>query len=276
MITFIEIIFNSPIFYRAVVAGALISLILSWFGGYIVLRREVLFTHSLSNIGFLGVALAILFSLPVTPMLILACLLAAFLIIFLQKKQLFNNDSLLGIFSQLGLALSIIVISFFEGYQINLEQFLFGDILAISRSDFRISILTTLLTIFITLFAHKNFLKISISKNLSHTLVKHKTAFHYLLVFVLASLIALAINIIGVLLVAAFTTIPANTAKLFAKSLRQTFIFSALIGFLATFFGIWASFNLDLPSGPTIVATLGILWVLAIFYNRFTARTNIT
>jgi ABC-type Mn2+/Zn2+ transport system permease subunit len=106
--------------------------------------------------------------------------------------------------------------------------------------------------------------------------VKHKTAFHYLLVFVLASLIALAINIIGVLLVAAFTTIPANTAKLFAKSLRQTFIFSALIGFLATFFGIWASFNLDLPSGPTIVATLGILWVLAIFYNRFTARTNIT
>ena len=120
-----------PFFVRALVVGGVIGLVLSWLSGYVVLRKEVLFTHALSNIGFLGIALAVFLQLPVMPMLVGACLVGAGLIRLVQSKKLFNNDSLLGIFSQIGLALGVIVVGMFPGYQINIEQFLFGDILGI-------------------------------------------------------------------------------------------------------------------------------------------------
>lgn len=247
------------------------SLLLSWMSSYVVLRQEVLFTHALSNVGFLGIALAILFNLPITPMLIGACLVAAYLINLVQRKKLFNNDSLLEIFSQMGLALGIIVISLFPGYRINIEQFLFGDILGISSFDFQLGIVLLILAgIFLAIF-HKTFLKISLSDVLSHSLIKNKSLFHGLLIFLLAILIALAIKVIGILLVAAFITVPSNTAKLFAGNMTQTFILSSTLGLISTLTGLYLSTLFNLPTGPLVVATLGTFWALGVIYSRVKA-----
>lgn len=244
------------------------ALTLSWVSGYIVLRREVLFTHAISNAGFLGIALAILFRLPITPVLILVCLLAAFLIRFLQSKELFSSDSLLSIFAEIALALGIITIALFPGYRINLEQFLFGDVLGISQLDVIIAIILFLGSAAIIITCHKNFLKISLSESLSHILLKNKTLIHALLIFLLAILIAIAIKIIGVLLVAAFTTIPSNAAKLFSSNLFQTFIFSSGLGLLATTLGLFLSLFTNLPAGPLIVTVLGLFWLLSLAFRR--------
>lgn len=268
MTTFIEYL-QYPFFFRALIAGGIMSLLLSWMSGYVVLRQQVLFTHALSNIGFLGIALAILFQVPITPMLIGSCLLAAYLIHFMQRKKLFDNDSLLGIFAQLGLALGIIVIAFFPGYRVNIEQFLFGDILGVNSFDFNISIILLICVGIGLIFWHNTFLKISLSDTLSHTLVQNKNRYHALLIFLLSIMIALAMKIIGVLLVAAFTTIPSNTAKLVTKNLRQTFILSSFLGLAATLVGLYLSIATDIPSGPLIVSTLGVFWVLAIAYDRW-------
>lgn len=253
-----------PFFVRALIVGLSLSLLLSWMSGYVVLRREVLFADSLSNIGFLGIALAILFNLPVTPTLILACLFAAFLITFIQRKKLFSQDSLLEIFAQLGLALAMIVIAMFPGYRVNIEQFLFGDILGISSSDVFMSLIFLVIAGLLIALNHKNFLRISLSDQLSHTIVKHKKLWHAVFIFLISLLIALAMKIIGVLLVAAFITIPSNTAKLFAKNLRQTFIISTILGVVCTFAGLYLSIIFNLPSGALIVACLGVCWILAI------------
>ncbi len=257
-----------PFFVRALIVGGVISLILSWMSGYVVLRREVILSHSLSHIGFLGIALAILFSWPILPMMFGACFIGAYLITLTQKKQLFHNDSLLEIFAQISLALAIVVISFFPGYRINIEQFLFGDILGISNSDVITSLILLVLTGGIILFFHKTFLKISLSDLLSHTLVKNKKFYNALLIMILALMIALAIRIIGVLLVASFITIPANTAKLFAKSIKQTFIISVILGIFATISGLYISAIFDIPTGALIVLILMVFWLIGILRTK--------
>ena len=247
--------------------GGIMSQLLSWMGGYIVLRQEVLFTDALSNIGFLGIALAILFNLPITPMLIGICILAAFLIRFLQSKKIFSNDSLLETFARIGLALGVIVIALFPGYRVNIEQFLFGDILGISQFDTNLAVGIFIIFGTMILLFHKRFLQISLSDTLSHTLVKHKTFYHALLIFAIATLIAMAIKIIGALLVGAFIAIPPNTVKLLAKNIKQTFILSSILGLLATLVGLYLSTLFNLPTGPLVVTTLGAFWLLSIIIN---------
>ena len=261
-----------PFFLRALIVGGIIGFLLSTMSTYVVLRKEVLFTHALSNIGFLGIALAILFNFPVTFSLIISCLVGAYLISLIQRKKLFANDSLLGIFSQLGLALAIIVIALFPGYRINIEQFLFGDILGINQMDVWVSgILFVVIGGLLTVF-HKKFLMISLSDELSHTLVKRKNFFNALFIIVLAVLIAMAMKIIGVLLVAAFITIPANTSKILMKSMRGVFVLSSILGLIGVVLGLFASAAFDLPSGAMIVLALGIFWILAILGRKIFNR----
>ncbi|PKL36673.1 hypothetical protein CVV38_02090 [Candidatus Peregrinibacteria bacterium HGW-Peregrinibacteria-1] len=257
-----------PFFVRALVVGVGIGMLLAWIGNYVVMRREVLFTHSLSNVGFLGIAFAVLVSVPTTPALLVACILAAIFISFLQKKNLFNNDSLLEIIAQISMALAVIVISFFSGYQINIEQFLFGDVLAISRGDVVVSLIMFVLIVVVLSVWHKRFLRISLSDLLSHSLVKNKKLWNGILVLMITVVIALGIKIIGVLLVASFMTIPSNTAKLVAKNLKQTFIYSLFLGGVATLIGLFGSVVLNVPTGPAIIVVLGIMWVLAIIVRR--------
>ncbi len=267
MTTLIEYL-QYPFFFRALIVGSIISLLLSWVSGYVVLRREVIFADSLSNIGFLGIALAILFNLPITPTLILICIFAAFLISYIQRKKLFSSDSLLEIFAQLGLATAIIIIALFPGYRINIEQFLFGDILGISNYDVAMSIALLILSGLVIIFCHKNFLRISLSDQLSHSIVKNKKIWHGLFILLIALLIAMAMKIIGVLLVAAFITIPSNVAKLVARSLGQTFVLSTILGFLSTLIGLYLSIVFNLPSGALIVTVMGGFWIISIFCSR--------
>ncbi len=267
MTMFIEYL-QYPFFVRALIVGGVIGLILSWMSGYVVMRREVVLTHALSHIGLFGIALAILMSYPVTLTLLAACLAGAFLISRLQSRKLFNNDSLLEIFAQLSLALAIVIIAFFPGYRINIEQFLFGDILGISRMDVWVSLALLVVVGVMILLFHRTFLRISLSDLLSHALVRRKKLWNGILMILLALMIALAIRIVGVLLVAAFVTIPSNTAKILAKSIRGSFILSACLGVLATFAGLWTSVIFDLPTGATIVLVMGLFWLAAVVVRR--------
>jgi ABC-type Mn2+/Zn2+ transport system permease subunit len=74
-------------------------------------------------------------------------------------------------------------------------------------------------------------------------------------------------KIVGVLLVAAFTTISSNFAKIFAKDIKQTFLLSLFVGLISTISGFYFSVVFDLPSGPLIVTFLGAFWILAVIYD---------
>lgn len=267
MITIIDYL-QYPFFSRALIAGSLIALILSWMSGYVVLRRQVLFTHALSNMGFLGVAIALLCNWPVTPVLTASCIIAAYLVNAVQQKNIFHSDSLLEIFSQLGLALAIIIIAFFPGYRVNIEQYLFGDILGITQFDLIAITIAALSVGVLLMYSHNTFLKIALSDSLSHTLVKQKKLWHMVFIGLLAMMIAFAMKIIGVLLVAAFTTITSNTAKLIAVNLRMTFVLSSIIGVIATVLGLLISAQYNLPTGPLIVVVLVSFWAIAILFKK--------
>jgi len=245
-----------PFFYRAILVGSLMSLMLSWLGGYVVLRREVVLAHAMPNVAFLGVVLAFMFGYSITFAIVLFTVIAALLIDYLRRKNLIHSDSLLEIFAQFGLASAVIVLSFVKGYQIDLTQFLFGDILAISHTDLYFTFAIFVLVSLSLYKWHHVFLKLSLSESFSHVSLKNSRLWHTFLILLVAVSIGLAMKIVGILLVAAFTTVPANIAKLFAKSIKQTFVFAAIIGLITTFVGLHVSALWDVPSGASIVVLL--------------------
>lgn len=256
-------LWNYAFFYRAVFVGVLIAFLLSWLGSYVVLRREVIFADAISNIAFFGVALAFFFESSVSLFILLACMLAALVVHYLQSKRLLHNDSLLEILAQTGLALAVVTISLLEGYRVDLSQFLFGDLLGLSNIDLWVTGALFLVLVIIMFYGHRNFIRISLSDLLSQSVLKFKERWNLFFVILLALSIGLSIKIIGVLLVAAFTTIPANIAKLFASTLKGTFVIAVIVGVVATFLGIHFSALLNLPSGPTIV----LVMVLFLFFS---------
>lgn len=257
-----------PFFYRALIAGLLMSLILSWLGAYVVLRREVVLAHALPNVAFLGVVLAFMFDYPITIAIIASTIVASLAIDYLRKKNLIHSDSLLEIFAQFGLAASVILLSFVKGYQVDLTQFLFGDILAVSEFDLYVTAVMFLIVTVSLRFWHPTFLKLSLSESFSHLSVKNRRFWHTFLLLMIAICIGLAMKVVGILLVAAFTTIPANAAKLFSKSLRQTFRLSVLIAFFATFVGLHVSTVWDVPSGASIVVLMLLVLFAAFAFAR--------
>lgn len=266
MSIFIDL-FQYPFFVRAVIAGLMLSFLLSWLSVFVVMRKEVLFVHSLANISLFGVALAVYFSLTISTTALFFTVLASFLIIQIQKKNLFTNDSLLALFSQISMALAVILIALFPGYKVELEQFLFGDILALSQNDIYLTIVLFVFVVITLILFQKKFLMISISDQLSHSLLKRKGVWHFLLVMLLAILVALSIKVIGVLLVAAFITLPSNSAKLLAKSIKSTFVISIFFGVISTCFGLILSVAFNIPSGPTIVVVLAFIWLFSLMLN---------
>lgn len=251
-------------FYKAVFVGVLISFLLSWLGAYVVLRREVIFADAISNIAFFGVALAFFFDSSISIFILASCFVAGLIVHYLQSKHILQSDSLLEILAQTGLALAVVIISLLTGYKADLSQFLFGDLLGLSTNDLWITVVLFVALSLVLFLGHRNFVRVSLSNYLSQSVIKNKEFWNLFFVILLAISIGLAIKIVGVLLVAAFTTIPANIAKLLVNTLKRTFVLSVILGVVLTFLGIHLSALLNVPSGATIVLVMVVALIMAL------------
>lgn len=258
-----------PFFVRSLVSGVVLGMLLSWLSVYIVIRKEVFFTHAVSHMAFLGIALALIFNFSTSLGLLFTTLISALVIYFLKKKKLFSGDSIFEILAQTGLTGSVILIAIFSVQSVSLEKFLFGDILAITDFDMVSSVLMLFVFGFILLKYHKSFLELSLSDMLSHTSVKNKGFLDLLLMLIFAFTISISMKILGILLVSAFITIPANVARVFATSLKRSFFYSVGTGLFGSVFGLFFSAVFDVPSGASIVMFLILFWLFALLVAQF-------
>lgn len=252
-----------PFMTRAIMSGSAVALVLGFLGTFIVTRGLSFIGDGLAHASLLGVALAILLGWAPLPTAMISAVILAILIYFLERKTSVSGDMAIAIIFTTGMALGLILLHYYKGYQPELMSYLFGNILAISRFDMFFIILASLtiiaiLTIFFRLFLFATFDPVG-----AYLAGKKPQLFDLLLYVMAAVAIISGIKLVGIILVSALLVIPSAIARLFTKSFVNFVLLGSLLSFLIINFGLILSYYLDLPSGATIVLTGSILFLLA-------------
>lgn len=248
---------------RALLGGLGLALIAGPLGVFIVWRRMAYFGDTLAHSALLGVGLG--FWLSISPMLtvMMVCVLIAMLLVVLQANHELASDTLLGILAHSTLSLGIIVVAMQQGLRVDLFGYLFGDILAISWQEvIYIYCIATVVLIFI-IKLWRELLLSTLNSDLAIVAGLSPQKLQFVLMLLLAMVIAIAMKIIGVLLITSLLIIPAACARRFSKSPEQMAIFASIIGMIAVISGLVASFHFDLPTGPAIVACAAGLFLMS-------------
>ncbi len=252
-------------FTRALVAGVGVALVAGPLGCFIVWRRLAYFGDTLSHAALLGVALALLFEVNITLAVFAVSACVALALLLLQRRAALSADALLGLLAHSALAVGLVVLAFMAWVRIDLMGFLFGDILAVSKSDIAVIwgggvvVLATLAAVWRPLFAATVNLELAQAEGM-----KPEQA-NIVFMLLMAAVIAISMKIVGVLLITALLIIPAATARSFASGPEQMAVLAALIGAASVLGGLFGSLEWDTPAGPSIVVAALVLFVLSQF-----------
>jgi len=228
------------------------------------------FGDTLSHSALLGVALAVASDqLPILGVGLIGVLLAVVLF-WLEKQRELSTDTLLGILSHSALALGLIVLSVIQaqGFNLNLMSYLFGDLLAVDQSDLVLMYSSVLLILIVFSRILSALISISVSEELARIDGVAVEKVRFIFMILLAIVVAVALKVVGILLITALLIIPAATARLYSKSPGQMVVLSILVSVLAVVLGIYASLDWDIPTGPSIVvAATFMFFVSRIFFE---------
>jgi zinc transport system permease protein len=246
-------------FTRALVAGIGVALVAGPLGCFIVWRRLAYFGDTLSHAALLGVALAFMFEINITFAVFCVSACVSIALLLLQRRGTLSSDALLGLLSHSALAIGLVVLAFMTWVRIDLMGFLFGDILAVSKPDIAViligglGVLAVLAAIWRPLFAA------TINTELAEAEGMNPARVNIIFMLLMASVIAISMKLVGVLLITAMLIIPAAAARRFASGPEQMALLAAGIGAAAVVGGLFGSLEWDTPAGPSIVvAALGL------------------
>jgi zinc transport system permease protein len=253
-------------------AGLVIALVAGPLGCFVVWNRMAYFGDTLAHSALLGVSLSFLLSWELNFSILLGCFAIAALLLLLNEKTRFSNDTLLGIFAHGSLALGLVLSSFIEGLRLDLMAFLFGDLLMVDLKDLLLILAGGVVVLGLLLFFWRPLLSTSVHAELAEVEGINTRLYRSLLMFLLATVVAFAIKIVGVILITALLIIPAASARLSAKSPVMMAVLAALVAVISVLSGLALSFFFDTPAGPSIVLLSFILFLLSSLASALLAR----
>lgn len=246
----------------AIIAGIFIAAIAGPLGCFVVWRRMSYFGDTLAHASLLGVAFAILLSVNLQLAIIVSCVVFAGVLLMLERRQLLATDTLLGIIAHSTLAFGLLILSLSDMVQVNLMAFLFGDLLTITRQNLIWIVATCLLIAALLYRFWDEFLALTVHRELAQIEGVAVDRLYALLVLLIALLIAVAMKIVGVLLITSLLIIPAAAARRLASTPEQMATGAAIIGCLSVLGGMMLSYYADTPAGPSIVASACVFFML--------------
>lgn len=251
-------------FTRAILAGIGVAIVAGPLGCFIVWRRLAYFGDTLSHAALLGVALAFLFEVNITLAVFCVSACVSLALLLLQKRATLSADALLGLLAHSALALGLVALAFMTWIRLDLMGFLFGDILAVSKTDIAVIWLGGAVVLAILAVIWRPLFAATVNRELAEAEGMNPERANIIFMLLMAAVIAIAMKIVGVLLITAMLIIPAATARRFATGPEQMALLAALIGATSVLGGLFGSLEWDTPSGPSIVVAALVLFLLSI------------
>ncbi|MBM3482633.1 MAG: hypothetical protein FJX66_04970 [Alphaproteobacteria bacterium] len=251
----------SDFFLRALIGGIGVALVAGPLGCFVVWRRMAFFGDSLAHGALLGVALGIAIGVEVNVAILIVCLALALFLTALERQKRLAVDTLLGIVAHGGLALGLVAASFVKGARLDVTAYLFGDVLAISLGDLAWIYAGGAVVLIVLAITWRPLLALAVHAELARAEGVQVRVARLVFMILIALTVAIAMKIVGVVLVTALLVIPAASARRLAPTPEIMAVLAALFGVLAVAGGLGGSLAWDTPSGPSIVVAALALFI---------------
>ncbi|WP_377289422.1 zinc ABC transporter permease subunit ZnuB [Rhizobium sp. SG2393] len=251
-------------FTRALVAGIGLALTVGPLGCFIIWRRMAYFGDTMAHSALLGVGLALFFDMNIIVSVFAVAVAVSLLLILLEKRGALSTDALLGILSHSALSIGLVLLAFMTWVRVDLINFLFGDILAVTESDIDIVWGGGVLVILSLIYLWRPLLASTVNPELAEAEGLEPQRAKIFFMLLLAAVIAIAMKIVGILLITSLLIIPAATARRFARTPEVMAVMASVIGALSVTLGLYGSLHYDTPSGPSIVVAALLIFVLSL------------
>lgn len=248
--------------WRAALAGTAVALAAGPLGCFVVWRRMAYFGDATAHAAILGVALSLGFSISVFIGVLITSLATAFMILSFSGR-VFTVDTLLGVAAHGGLALGLVAVTFIPGVRVDLAAYLFGDILAVGHTDLLIISAGSAAILVALWLRWERLLLLTLNVDLAAARGIDTRRENMILTVMLAVLVAVAIKIVGALLITAMLIIPAAAARPISRTPEWMAVIAVTVGVLAVVAGLSGSFYWDMPTGPSIVTAATALFAVA-------------
>lgn len=253
---------------RAFAAGAVVAVICPVVGVFLVLRRLSLIGDTLAHVSLAGVAAGLLLQIYPVAMALIFSIGAAIGIERLREEYRRYSELAIAITLSAALALAVVLISLGKAFNVDLWSYLFGSIVTVAPADVAvIGGLGALVLVTVSLL-YKELFFITFDEDLARTSGLPVRWLGVVFTVLTAMTVAVAMRVVGVLLVSALMVIPVATSLQVARSFRATVWLAVGFGLLAVFAGLVASYYLDLAPGGTIVLTAVCVLLLVLVGKR--------
>jgi zinc transport system permease protein len=261
-------------FARALIAGIGVALTAGPLGCFVVWRRMAYFGDTMAHSALLGVALSLFFEVSLLLSVFGVAVLVSLMLLLLQRRQSLSADALLGILSHSALAIGLVLVAFMTWVRIDLIAFLFGDILAVTPSDIALIWGGGAVVVAAIAWLWRPLIASTVSEDVAEAEGMKPAQTKLFFMLLMALVIAIAMKIVGIMLITALLIIPAATARRFSMSPEWMAVLASVIGALAVVGGLFGSLTYDTPSGPSIVVAALLLFVVGLFpaFGRNTAE----
>ena len=251
-------------FIRALFAGIGVAFVTGPLGCFVIWRRLSYFGDTLAHSALLGVLLSISLNINVSLTIFVVSSLVALILLRLEKSTNLAGDSLLGLISHSSLAIGLVILGFLSFIRFDVLGVLFGDILSVNTNDLLFIWIGGGLILAVLFYIWKPLFASTVNYELAEAEGMNPERVNAIFTILLAALIAISIKMIGVLLITGLLIIPTAMARNLSNNPKQMVVLSIIGGLLSVFIGLYASFEINTASGPSIVVVALILFILSL------------
>lgn len=275
--SFWQAIVINPLLLNALVAGVAASVVSGIIGSYVVVKRIAFISGSIAHsvLGGIGICLwlnrvqGIAWLSPLYGALV-AAIISALIIGWIHLRYKEREDSVIAVTWSLGMALGVVFISQTPGFNVELTNFLIGNILWVAPSDLTLLLLLDVLVIAIVTCLHHRLMILCFDEEQAKLQGVPVNAMYLLLLCLIAVSVVLLIYVVGIILVITMLTIPVAVANLMTSRLSRMMFFAIVLSTLFCFLGTGVAYYLDWPTGATIALVAGVSYLMAFLGERKT------
>ncbi len=261
-------IFQYGFMQRALIAALIIGIVSPLIGTFIVLRRLSFIGDTLSHTALAGVAMGII--VGVNPIFggVFFAVFSALAINKLREEYKHYEELSMPIMMSAGMGLAVVLISFSGGFTTNISTYLFGSIIAVTKTDLITIVVMGIVIILVVFFLYKELLYISFDEEGTRISGIPYKKINLVFTILIALTIATSMRIVGILLISSMMIIPVATSLQIAKSFKQTLFLAILFAEFSSLVGFFIAYYFDLASGGTIVLVSISLLLITLSVKR--------
>ena len=242
-----------PFLVRALVGGILVSLCASLLGVSLVLKRYSMIGDGLSHVSFGALSIAVAAGWSPLKISIPVVVLAAFFLLRITEHGKIKSDAAIAMISAAALAIGIIVTSMTTGMTTDVSSYMFGSILAMSKTDVRLSVVLSIVVLGLFLICYNKIFAVTFDENFARATGVNVSIYNVLIAVLTAVTIVIGMRMMGAMLISSLIIFPSLTAMRIFKSFRGVVIVSGVLSIICFSIGMVISYIYSTPAGASVV-----------------------